>query len=165
MTRQRTPVTPPPAPAAAAAVAPAETKPVEPVKTPEVAKPAADAEKPAAAKAEDTAHAAKGKDATGRDTLSVDFPDEDVRNILRNVADLFELNIIMPETLQGKTTIKLRVPYWVAGPATVEDAAVTARPTRAAATIVVVRRLMNELRGVRRVRTVVTPSPGIDAWQ
>jgi type II secretory pathway component GspD/PulD (secretin) len=56
--------------------------------------------------------ATKGKDAAGRDTLSVDFPDEDIRNILRNVADLFELNIIMPDTLQGKTTIKLREVTW-----------------------------------------------------
>ncbi|MEN9636426.1 MAG: hypothetical protein RL077_4830 [Verrucomicrobiota bacterium] len=55
---------------------------------------------------------AKSKDAVGRDTLSVDFPDEDIRNILRNVADLFELNIIMPDTLQGKTTIKLRDVTW-----------------------------------------------------
>jgi type IV pilus assembly protein PilQ len=58
------------------------------------------------------ATATKGKDVAGKDTLSVDFPDEDVRNILRNVADLFELNIIMPETLQGKTTIKLRDVTW-----------------------------------------------------
>ncbi len=58
------------------------------------------------------AAATKSKDAAGRDTLSVDFPDEDIRNILRNVADLFELNIIMPDTLQGKTTIKLRDVTW-----------------------------------------------------
>lgn len=56
--------------------------------------------------------AARTRDAVGRDTLSVDFPDEDIRNILRNVADLFELNIIMPDTLQGKTTIKLRDVTW-----------------------------------------------------
>ena len=55
---------------------------------------------------------AKAKDSAGHETLSVDFPDEDIRNILRNVADLFELNIIMPETLQGKTTIKLRDVTW-----------------------------------------------------
>lgn len=62
----------------------------------------------------DAAHnvATKGKDSTGRDTLSVDFPDEDVRNILRNVADLFELNIIIPEALQGKASIKLRDVSW-----------------------------------------------------
>jgi type II secretory pathway component GspD/PulD (secretin) len=56
--------------------------------------------------------ATRSRDTAGRDTLSVDFPDEDIRNILRNVADLFELNIIMPDTLQGKTTIKLRDVTW-----------------------------------------------------
>lgn len=56
--------------------------------------------------------ATKTKDSTGKDTLSVDFPDEDIRNILRNVADLFELNLVMPEALQGKTTIKLRDVTW-----------------------------------------------------
>jgi type IV pilus assembly protein PilQ len=59
-----------------------------------------------------TGMATKGRDASGKDTLSVDFPDEDIRTILRNVADLFELNIIIPETLQGKTTIKLRDVTW-----------------------------------------------------
>ncbi|HVU35119.1 MAG TPA: secretin N-terminal domain-containing protein, partial [Opitutaceae bacterium] len=69
---------------------------------------------PAVAPADAGAKAApaKSKDSGGRDTLSVDFPDEDIRNILRNVADLFELNIIMPETLQGKATIKLRDVTW-----------------------------------------------------
>lgn len=47
-----------------------------------------------------------------QDTLSVDFPDEDVRTILRNVADLFELNLVVPDTLQGKTSIKLRDVTW-----------------------------------------------------
>jgi len=63
----------------------------------------------------DAAHggtATKKKDPSGRDTLSVDFPEEDVRNIVRNVADLFELNIIIPETLQGKASIKLRDVSW-----------------------------------------------------
>jgi type IV pilus assembly protein PilQ len=50
--------------------------------------------------------------AAGKDTLSVDFPDEDIRNVLRNVADLFELNLVMPDTLQGKTSIKLRDVTW-----------------------------------------------------
>jgi type II secretory pathway component GspD/PulD (secretin) len=76
--------------------------------------PAATAPATAVATAGDVVQgtATKGRDAAGRDTLSVDFPDEDVRNILRNVADLFELNIIMPDTLQGKTTIKLRDVTW-----------------------------------------------------
>jgi type IV pilus assembly protein PilQ len=47
-----------------------------------------------------------------KETLSVDFPDTDIRDILRNVSDLFELNIVMPPDLQGKTTIKLRDVTW-----------------------------------------------------
>jgi type IV pilus assembly protein PilQ len=47
-----------------------------------------------------------------KDTLSVDFPDEDIRSILRNVADLFELNLVMPDTLQGRSSIKLRDVTW-----------------------------------------------------
>ncbi len=47
-----------------------------------------------------------------RDTLSVDFPDEEIRTVLRNVADLFELNLVIPDTLQGNTSIKLRDVTW-----------------------------------------------------
>ena len=54
----------------------------------------------------------KSKDAAGNDTLSVDFPDEDSRNILRNVADLFDLNLVIPETLTGKTSVKLHDVTW-----------------------------------------------------
>jgi len=46
------------------------------------------------------------------EAISVDFPDEDVRTILRNVADLFDLNLVIPETLQGRTSIKLRNVTW-----------------------------------------------------
>jgi type II secretory pathway component GspD/PulD (secretin) len=76
---------------------------------------------PAAATADKTAAEAvtiKGTEPTGtgvsrsHDTLSVDFPDEDIRTILRNVADLFELNLVIPDTLQGKTSIKLRNVTW-----------------------------------------------------
>lgn len=63
----------------------------------------------AAAKA---AEEPKAMVAKGKDTLSVDFPDEEIRNVLRNVADLFELNLVIPETLQGKTSIKLRDVTW-----------------------------------------------------
>jgi type IV pilus assembly protein PilQ len=48
----------------------------------------------------------------GKDTISIDFPDEDVRTILRNIADLFELNLVIPDTLQGRTTVKLRNVSW-----------------------------------------------------
>ena len=59
------------------------------------------------------APAATGATATkGHDTLSVDFPDEEIRNILRNVAELFDLNIVIPETLQGKTSVKLHDVTW-----------------------------------------------------
>ena len=71
--------------------------PVETVAAPAAVDPVAPAAK--------TEPAADGR-------LSVDFPDEDIRNILRNVADLFELNLIVPETLQGKATIKLRNVTW-----------------------------------------------------
>lgn len=46
------------------------------------------------------------------ETISVDFPDEDVRTILRNVADLFDLNLVIPDVLQGRTSIKLRNITW-----------------------------------------------------
>ena len=46
------------------------------------------------------------------ETVSLDFPDEDVRNILRNVADLYDLNLIIPDTLQGRTSIKLKNVTW-----------------------------------------------------
>jgi type IV pilus assembly protein PilQ len=46
------------------------------------------------------------------ETISVDFPDEDVRTILRNIADLFELNLVIPDTLQARTSIKLREITW-----------------------------------------------------
>lgn len=45
-------------------------------------------------------------------TLSVDFLDEDVRTILRNVADLSELNLVIPDALQGRTSLKLRNISW-----------------------------------------------------
>ena len=47
-----------------------------------------------------------------KDTLSVDFPNEDIRTILRNVADLFELNLVIPDTLQGKASIHRRDVTW-----------------------------------------------------
>lgn len=112
----------PPAAPAVPPAAPEVTPPPAEVPPPDAASPAVPAaplaDKPAAAEPAvvaapaDAGAVTKGTDASGRDTLSVDFPDEDIRNILRNVSDLFELNIIMPETLQGKTTIKLRDVTW-----------------------------------------------------
>src|SRR6476620_8373571 len=79
---------------AATPAAPATPAPEVTVKTEEAVRPAAP----------------KAKD--GKETLSVDFPDEDIVNILRNVADLFELNIVIPPSLQGKASIKLRDVTW-----------------------------------------------------
>lgn len=45
--------------------------------------------------------------------ISVDFPNEEIVIILRNVADMYELNLVVPETLKGKrTSIKLRNVTW-----------------------------------------------------
>ena len=55
---------------------------------------------------------AKASVTRDKDTLSVDFPDENIKDILRNVADLFELNLVVPDTLTGKTSIKLRDVTW-----------------------------------------------------
>jgi type IV pilus assembly protein PilQ len=85
--------------------------------TPPAASPAAPAPAPAD-KSTEPAVTVQGTEPTGagvsrtHDTLSVDFPDEDIRTILRNVADLFELNLVIPDTLQGKTSIKLRDVTW-----------------------------------------------------
>src|SRR5271157_837058 len=89
---QTKPANPPPSDTTAPAVAPSGPE----VSVKEAAAPAA----------------TKSKDDTGHDTLSVDFPDEEIRNILRNVAELFDLNIVIPDTLQGKTSIKLHDVTW-----------------------------------------------------
>ncbi|HNC23416.1 MAG TPA: secretin N-terminal domain-containing protein [Opitutaceae bacterium] len=56
----------------------------------------------------------RAKESSGapKETLSVDFPDTDIREIVRNVADLFELNLVIPDSLQGKASIKLRDVTW-----------------------------------------------------
>jgi type IV pilus assembly protein PilQ len=47
-----------------------------------------------------------------KDTSDVDFPDEEIRVILRNIADLYELNLVVPDTLQGRTSLKLHEVTW-----------------------------------------------------
>jgi type IV pilus assembly protein PilQ len=47
-----------------------------------------------------------------KDLISVDFPNEEIRVVLRNVADLFELNLVVPEALVGRTSVKLRNVTW-----------------------------------------------------
>lgn len=46
------------------------------------------------------------------ETISVDFPNEEIRVILRNVADLFDLNLVIPDGLMGNASIKLRNVTW-----------------------------------------------------
>lgn len=74
--------------------------------------PATPTEPAAATVSVQGAEPAAGSVSRDKDTLSVDFPDEDIKTILRNVADLFELNLVVPDTLTGKTSIKLRDVSW-----------------------------------------------------
>jgi beta-lactamase regulating signal transducer with metallopeptidase domain len=55
---------------------------------------------------------ARSRNPAGGDTFSVDFPNEEIRSVLRNVAELFDINIIIPETLQGRTSVKLQNVTW-----------------------------------------------------
>ena len=56
--------------------------------------------------------AASGATMAEEETISVDFPDEDVRTIILNVAELFDLNVVVPDGLQGRTSIKLHNITW-----------------------------------------------------
>ncbi|HEY0946567.1 MAG TPA: secretin N-terminal domain-containing protein [Opitutaceae bacterium] len=99
----------------ARAQTPATPTEAQPEPSPAAAQPAQPqtAPAPASAAPEVVIHdEVPGSVTRSKDTLSVDFPDEEIRNILRNVADLFELNLVIPETLQGKTSIKLRDVTW-----------------------------------------------------
>jgi type II secretory pathway component GspD/PulD (secretin) len=87
------------------------TPPAAPAPAPAPA-PAAAAEPAAAPVAVQGSEPAASTVSRDKDTLSVDFPDEDIKTILRNVADLFELNLVVPDTLTGKTSIKLRDVSW-----------------------------------------------------
>lgn len=50
--------------------------------------------------------------AVDAETISVDFPEEDVRDIIRSVAELYELNVVIPDGLTGSVSIKLRDVTW-----------------------------------------------------
>lgn len=76
---------------------------------PPAVQPAVPSSTPAIAEPATTPAPAVNRD---KDTLSVDFPDEDIKTILRNVADLFELNLVVPDTVTGKTTIKMHDVTW-----------------------------------------------------
>jgi type II secretory pathway component GspD/PulD (secretin) len=88
------------------AQAPAKPAPATPAATTEAAPSASDVTM------KDSSASAPTTKAAGQNTLSVDFPDEEIRNILRNVAELFDLNIVIPDALQGKTSVKLHDVTW-----------------------------------------------------
>jgi type II secretory pathway component GspD/PulD (secretin) len=91
------------------AMAQSENAPATPSAPAEAAAPADPAAPVATVQGSEPTAAPVSRD---KDTLSVDFPDEDIKTILRNVADLFELNLVVPDTLTGKTSIKLRDVTW-----------------------------------------------------
>jgi type IV pilus assembly protein PilQ len=49
---------------------------------------------------------------TGEETISLNVDDQEIRVILRNIAELFELNIVIPEDLEGRTSLNLRDVTW-----------------------------------------------------
>jgi type IV pilus assembly protein PilQ len=44
--------------------------------------------------------------------IDVNFPNDEIRNIIRSVAELNDLNVVIPETLVGKVSIKLKHVTW-----------------------------------------------------
>jgi type II secretory pathway component GspD/PulD (secretin) len=46
------------------------------------------------------------------ETISLNVDDQEIRVILRNIAELFELNIVIPDDLQGRTSLNLRDVTW-----------------------------------------------------
>jgi hypothetical protein len=45
-------------------------------------------------------------------TFSIDYSDIEIGTLLRDVADRFDLNLVIPDTLRGTTSIKLREVNW-----------------------------------------------------
>jgi type II secretory pathway component GspD/PulD (secretin) len=99
---------------AAASPALAQTKPVVPPPPPDSAPATVQPASDLSVKDKDSGGAAatKSKDSLGKEAMSIDMPDEEIRNILRNVAELYDLNIVIPDTLQGKSSIKLHDVSW-----------------------------------------------------
>jgi type IV pilus assembly protein PilQ len=48
----------------------------------------------------------------GEEHISVDFINEDIKQVLRYVAELYDLNIIIPAALQGNVTVRLKNTTW-----------------------------------------------------
>ncbi|NRA25634.1 MAG: hypothetical protein HRU10_00090 [Opitutales bacterium] len=46
------------------------------------------------------------------ETITVNYLDQDITTILRNVADLYDLNLVVPDTVTGRASLKLRNVTW-----------------------------------------------------
>ncbi len=46
------------------------------------------------------------------DTFSLDFADEPIRNVIRYIADVYTLNVVIPEGLSGNVSLKLKDVNW-----------------------------------------------------
>jgi type IV pilus assembly protein PilQ len=58
---------------------------------------------------------ARGKEAVKKDaeTMTADFPNEDIPTLLRNIAEFYHLDLApLPESVQGRITIRLRNVTW-----------------------------------------------------
>lgn len=49
---------------------------------------------------------------TSDDTFSLDFADEPIRNVIRYIADVYGLNVVIPESLSGNVSLKLKEVNW-----------------------------------------------------
>jgi type IV pilus assembly protein PilQ len=106
-------ITAAPSPLNAQAKAPAKPTPTAPdATTTTTTTTTTDAAPPSDFSMKDVTSPSPATKAPGQNTLSVDFPDAEIREILRNVAELFDLNIVIPEALQGKTSVKLHDVTW-----------------------------------------------------
>jgi len=50
--------------------------------------------------------------AMGEEAISLNVDDQEIRVILRNIAELFELNIVIPDDLTGRTSLNLKDVTW-----------------------------------------------------
>ena len=53
-----------------------------------------------------------GTSETGEETISLNVDNQEISVILRNIAELFELNIVIPDDLEGSTSLNLRDVTW-----------------------------------------------------
>lgn len=53
-----------------------------------------------------------GGESAGEETISLNVDDQEIRVILRNIAELFELNIVIPDDLTGRTSLNLKEVTW-----------------------------------------------------